>query len=397
MRWLEIINEAPIADFGTEGNLDRYGSFRDSDLKAIRNPKWVEKVHSAFSKTPYDFNIYVHNRAYGMVEIDGKAYDLRNLEHYAAGKVGNQPWSVVADFFQKPANAASAITCLLLENEGDEQFAFTPWILAHRCAHAAVINNIQPATDSMNPARDLQEDFFADYRSFIELMDMKFSFNDYPDYEPRQNFTSQVSAIAKIVGKTRAMRTGNLANPGEFVIEMLTQYLIQGKITFNRPIMDNIGFRNRPLIDAKDHKFYDLILDKYGWGINHDTDNTILQIARILVPKPKSRIIPQFLVVDKDGEIFASMSDEKRAAEYRAKGYTVQEKYPSRQAMTAHAKYQAEIKRVIEMMHYWVEEGLFAKATATEDAAKFLDLAETNFNRMAKKIFDNCVGKLLIL
>src|SRR5580765_6403646 len=101
MLWKQLV-EAPLADFGAVGDPETPGSLRADDLRAIRNPKWREKVYRAFQKTPYDFNVYVYNgpegiapvgRGYGFVGDPIKVNDLKNIGKY----VGIQPLRVISD------------------------------------------------------------------------------------------------------------------------------------------------------------------------------------------------------------------------------------------------------------------------------------------------------------
>jgi len=50
-----------LLDFKIYGDLETPGSFCSDDLKAIRNPKWIKKLFNAFSKSQFDFNVYLYN------------------------------------------------------------------------------------------------------------------------------------------------------------------------------------------------------------------------------------------------------------------------------------------------------------------------------------------------
>jgi hypothetical protein len=131
MRWKEI-NEAPLADFGTYGDLDTEGSFRPGDLKAMQNPKWIEKVDNYLKKCPRDINLYLVNKA-------------GNREFVTISELdGVQPLSVVEKIIgKKVPNSEQSITVVLMHNEGAERIALTPWIVAHRIAHALLAPGIR--------------------------------------------------------------------------------------------------------------------------------------------------------------------------------------------------------------------------------------------------------------
>ncbi len=44
--------------------------------------------------------------------------------------------------------------------------------------------------------------------------------------------------LAKIISPFRTARTGNLRNEGEYMVELMAQYLIEGGVTFNYPVVD---------------------------------------------------------------------------------------------------------------------------------------------------------------
>lgn len=64
-RAYQFISEAPIADFEVFASpedmkfgLDR-GFWHPSDAKLYKSEKAIKKIHNVFSKTPYNFNLYI--------------------------------------------------------------------------------------------------------------------------------------------------------------------------------------------------------------------------------------------------------------------------------------------------------------------------------------------------
>jgi hypothetical protein len=156
MRWKEI-NEAPLADFGTYGDLDTEGSFRSGDLKAMQNPKWIEKVDNYLKKCPRDINLYLVNKA-------GNRDFLLISE-----RTGVQPIQVVEQIIgKKVPNSEQSITVVLMHNEGAERIALTPWIVAHRIAHALLTPSSRQ--DDINQVAgfvELGSEFLSQMASFL--------------------------------------------------------------------------------------------------------------------------------------------------------------------------------------------------------------------------------------
>lgn len=237
MRWKQI-TEAPLTDFDTFGDAHEPGSFRDEDLMAMRNPKWRAKVFRAFANTPYRFNIYLYNGPDGMLRIGHagetlKVNDIGNQSQY----VGVVPLSRVERLIGKmPPSAASSINILLVENEGDARLPMTPWILAHRVAHAFIESNARETrTNAMESAIENIVSIFIEFILFAANTITKSL--DLP-YVPWSDPQGMINEVAKVFGKVRSMRQGNLANRGEFVVEAIAQYLVQGAVSFNRPVLD---------------------------------------------------------------------------------------------------------------------------------------------------------------
>ena len=240
MRWREI-SEAPLGDFAAYGDMDHEGSFRPEDMRAMRNPKWVKKVETAFSKTPYRFNVYLYNAPGGEFSLSGPKYQTTagNIPRHHGIQSPRDVENVIGKL---PQEAASSISILFIENEGNERIPLTPWILAHRVIHAlfaaAQMRRSAPS-DMFENKEKLNKTFTAMFRSAYTALATSPLYHDQladpltiTDISARD--IAQGKALAPIIGKLRSMREGNLANRGEFLIELVTQYLVQGRVSFNR-------------------------------------------------------------------------------------------------------------------------------------------------------------------
>jgi hypothetical protein len=245
MRYHEIC-EAPLTDFGAYGDLSREGTLRSDDLKAVQSPKWQEKLSNFFSRTPYNFNIYVYNGGEdgrihfphptpGRKGTDLKVTDLIYLENFSG--------VYYPDLFQRtfgfvPPDYQGAISVMLVENEGNDRLPLTPWMVAHRIAHALNMPSRDDFFDHLTDA-EIKETWKNAFTGMVKFRDVMCEFlgGDYSD-------------IAALIGKTRAMRSRKLSNPGEFFMEMITQYIVQGSLTFNRaPDLEAVGLTDQTLRD----------------------------------------------------------------------------------------------------------------------------------------------------
>ena len=240
----DILYEAPLADFDMIGDPDTEGSFRTDDLKKFRNPQWREKIVRAFQRTPYKFNIYMMNGAEGRVAVGDQnpveVRNLSNLERY----VGIQPMALVTSLIGKvPPDTADSITILMVENEGTNRISLTPWMLAHRVGHALIYAGQAERSDGGLSA-DLAR--FQTVRGFFSTMntmlnaagDMLEGSLKYDDLKWEKK-AERAFRVAKMIGKMRSARTGNLASIGEFFIETIAQYLTTGAVSFNHPDIDD--------------------------------------------------------------------------------------------------------------------------------------------------------------
>jgi hypothetical protein len=191
MRAREIF-EAPLGDFGTLGDQENAGSYTAGDLRAMKSPKWLKKVTANFAKCPQKINVYLYNApgnryphftnstASGFEEGRVKDEYIPQLEQTIGARIPPDP---------------NGINFIMLDNEGDEKVGLTPWILVHRFAHA-ILNG--PA------ARQ-----FTDHAQAVVSL-----------YKP---------LLPKIL-TFRSARNNAVVRDGEWVVEMVTQYIIKGRI-----------------------------------------------------------------------------------------------------------------------------------------------------------------------
>lgn len=210
-KFIDIINEAggaldeaPLADFDVRGDRDNEGSFAAPDVKAFNNERWLKKVENHFSRTPYDFHIYLFNAPKGEFKItrsDGSVGTFTGT--FLNGRLTTQDqFETLEELVGRVPVNRDGISIVMTDNEGSDKITLTPWILAHRVAHALLID-----THGFSPAS----------RFYLVTNDLvnKISDDDIP-YGDVLKFKSAANQETRV---------------GELCVDLLTQYIVQGSIT----------------------------------------------------------------------------------------------------------------------------------------------------------------------
>jgi hypothetical protein len=185
--------------------------------------------------------LYLYNAKDGMLKTKFDdvldASDAKNTREFAG---------VVDTYYVKdllgfvPPNHQKSISIILVENEGDDRFPLTPWMVAHRVIHALLISQ-SPSTG----------------RALLSAMNefLRMLMYNVLGHQVMQILGAERAAleIVKYIGTTKAQRSGNLPNTGEILVEMGTQYIATGRISF-RDINFNDPKGSRYFISADEDK-----------------------------------------------------------------------------------------------------------------------------------------------
>ena len=388
----EILREAPLADFDMIGDPDTEGSFRPDDLKKFRNPVWRDKIANAFRKTPYKFNIYMLNGEGGRVSLKGsdiEVRDLNNLSKY----VGINPMSVVSRLIGKePPDTEDSITVLMVENEGTNRVGLTPWMLAHRTAHALIYAGQEADKSSSQGYFRSQtiQSFYGTMNSLINETARYLEKSQYYQYFDWDSASSSAANVAKAIGKMRSAKTGNLTNISEFYVEIIAQYLVSGKVSFERPELDDKG---RAAVDPAIGIIPEDIL-----GLARIVNSPIEFVDRLKGYEEPAYPGTSYNGYDKNGKLYATSSRPDRL---EAMGYTVKEMKPTRHRIGQYNKQVKKRQKMIDEWKDWKSLGLLdweqQPNTQTSQFDKHLDQYEASLGRKIEAILQMCVGKAVIL
>lgn len=194
--------EAPLGSFGVVGDLDDGKSFRPDDRRIITSPKTLPKLSNAFRHVPEVIDVC-------FLPLKFQVRDPNDLAERIAG-VWPRDVAEKRLFRELPApSAPGAITVVLTHNEGTNRVPLTPWIIAHRMGHAIAYSMRKEINGLFNTLDDV-------FRFLKAKMNLK----------PEE--------VAYAIGKMRSTRQRRLTSYFEFVFECFAQYLIAGRIKFNR-------------------------------------------------------------------------------------------------------------------------------------------------------------------
>jgi len=212
------ITEAPLADFGLYGEATP-STFDDNDLRAINNPKWKAKLISTFARTPFPVNIYLINKsrytnqrpnsdAPDDILISPNLGELRQI----AGRYSIEDFET--NFGFTPKDAENSFTVVMTNNYGDGKMALTPWIIAHRIIHAIGTDHHYTRNSDANLTLS---------RYWKHIMAVMNTLTAYK---------TEFNEITKAASQLKSAQSG-YDRPGEFYIELATQFFLYGDFKFD--------------------------------------------------------------------------------------------------------------------------------------------------------------------
>ena len=293
--------ETPIEDFNLIGNWDKNSSFKhENDRKLLTNPKAQEKIIHKWQNTKVPFNIYlVNSPGAGKFAETGKVnpeWIYNNLKPNVAKQI---------------KISSDAINIIYTNNNGDQRVPMTAWVMAHRFGHAVSrYGNGGNGFYGFGSERQIYafteaRDELIRYSSMI--LEQSYGFNNLPDNEKkftavrRRSYSSYdrndtipytydmlerlYLGFYRAIGTMRSAREHELRNEFEFILELLAQYMITGKIVFN-PLPTKFRYGNNTAIfnepNMKD--YFNGLLEDLAEGLTHIFDNLMHEcVGKIFV------------------------------------------------------------------------------------------------------------------
>lgn len=232
----KTLSDKPSSQRGDPSEIDdrpeqfaqRSSSYTDRrDRGLLTGEKAVQRMKNLFSKTETDFHFYMVNtkeaRDYtevGLVSRDWLEANMPAISNH----IGTHD---------------SGITVIFTNNKGAAKVPMTPWIMAHRIAHAFQRGFREGRGRPINSYTEAE-------RAIDDIVDeiLKYEYN--VNYIPtRSDYYRDNSGIQKYrlikkkffeaIGTFRSARKNMLREDFEFINELFAQYLITGENSFNPP------------------------------------------------------------------------------------------------------------------------------------------------------------------
>lgn len=237
----KLLLEMPINTFEKKGDWSENAPLHMYDkpsIKMLNNPKYEEKIKYKWNNLKQDIDIYV----------------VRSKQSKRYREIGE----VSPEFVKEKLGLDipiddTHITMIFTNNVGDEKIPLTPWIMAHRFAHAlAPIHDSARGNYSDKAFRNRQwteADDAVDYIIDWTLkngygVQLKPGIDSYGNYR-ELNYASlnqKRLAMANVLGTFKSARDNNLRQPFELTNELIAQFIIEGSIRLNTNLPERIPY-----------------------------------------------------------------------------------------------------------------------------------------------------------
>lgn len=217
-----LLKEAPVDSFNLVGEWEPNSKPRGYDKASrgiLTSPAGVEKIKRLWSKTEQYFDIYM----------------VSTKEGWKYTEVGEVDPYFIKDKLKLdiPINHDN-ITIFYTSNKGAEKIPTTAWTLAHRFGHALRRSgDINGNSYEYIQLENMLKKMIHAIAEKIYKKNLKVSSYE-PDFKKIRNIREIERQVAHALGTFKSARDRNLRNVFEFTNEVIAQYLITGKITFNR-------------------------------------------------------------------------------------------------------------------------------------------------------------------
>lgn len=223
MERANAILEAPVASYNTyPAEKEQFVSrnrrgWKPHDRKLVTHPVAIQKVKDKFAASlRFDFDLWFVSVPNGMAHREMGRVISKSVLWDEKDGLGLNPEEVKIN----PNN----ITVFYTNNSGTEAVPLTAWTMAHRFGHAID-----------------REDFYREYsrrlRTFMaDVWGLKAPLPQWQGGSAADTraHMKRLHKVAHQIGTMKAARDGNLRDVGEFSHELFAQYIMTGRVRFNR-------------------------------------------------------------------------------------------------------------------------------------------------------------------
>lgn len=249
MRLRHILSEAPISGWEVSSNFDdrektmqdrykvdfedrpdKFYHYTKADKAAIRDEGNITRAKLAFEKMPAKINLFFYH------------HDKPNYDPFLQkGKV-DIAW-VTRVFGKEAADEIKqwfdpdAINVVMTNNRADNHPVSlkSQWMLAHRIAHAVAQGDKPSHTNGNARLNDIVETLVYDVLTTAYGYDLDFSAYGRNAFSIRDEVMNILGTeLGKALGTFKSARDGTLVQITDWGAEMFTQWMLTGKVTFNK-------------------------------------------------------------------------------------------------------------------------------------------------------------------
>lgn len=250
-----------------------------SDIGILQSSVGLQKIKSSWKiKQPVDVYFFKNDtkgwKEYGRVSQQNLKWLLNNIR---SRKIINKYDDFETDMDDDIYSNINPnhITIIYLSNVGDDKIPATSWILAHRFGHAlGVVDRKFMANPFLEKIRKAIDDLFNNISNFVYQKDMSVDYSLWKRRELNTGETEEQFAhkmnqnnerlfnqhqLAMALGTFKSARDRRLSRTTEFINEIVAQYIITGRIVFNRNFMNvldpekTIGTQKQLSSDEQQH------------------------------------------------------------------------------------------------------------------------------------------------
>ena len=222
-----LLSEMPIGKFekiGQWGSNDKARGYDKKSLGILGSERGIEKIKKQWKKTSETIDMYF----------------LRSPSGWKHTEVGEVDRNWVAENLKLETDFSDEnISVIFTNNKGDQKIPMTGWILAHRFGHA-----VKNTSDFKHFQYELHE-FMS--KTLKQMYNKRVSFSYYKGEYPQINFDSHeiMRIFAQSIGTMKSARNQKISRVHEFSYELLAQFIIEGKITFNQNLAKTLTTKMR--------------------------------------------------------------------------------------------------------------------------------------------------------
>ena len=268
-----------IGTYKTLGDFDKpsMGFKKQADRRIITNPKLIQRTRDQFARTDHPFNFYFVNfPGYG--------------RHAETGMVGR-------DWLDKYLTKASKeiptdnmhVNIIFVGNQAAEWKPMTPWIMAHRIAHAfqrdSGMGKIHSYEEAAQELRRTTNYIFQQAYGKTAIHPQKFAggYGGEREWEKIRLDQRTFKFFWQNVAIFKSAREGKIRDWFEVIHELFAQYLITGKIKFNplpKHISKQQAFKHAGIYigfkgNDQDYEYFNGMMEDLADGLEAYFDNAI--------------------------------------------------------------------------------------------------------------------------